>query len=267
VAEVFYYLLVVYFFNSDDDLLDNHYPTTPKVVCSALNHMKALFIKRLWLTVRNRKALFSQIVLPTVFVSISMTIALTAPRMTDPEPIEMSTAQFFKATQPKGNFVPFSVKFSEAMRTRRNVNKSDSDIFSERLAKTLFLPSGIGASCLLKGSEKQFIKSATEVSDHELVNIDSEQFEEMCKTYLKDRSSVAIQNINKMPVFGASYHLPTQNDTCYCRADNSWVTCEESFKAQHWQLPIGDVIQDVTPTVNNVYDYFLRTVDDYRRHR
>ena len=123
---------------------------TNRVQCKWLNHFKAVLLKRFYYTLRNRKALLSQIILPAIFVSISMTIALTAPKNSDPEPLVMSTAQYYDLTQPRGNFIPFSIHTpNETSEYSDSLHLTE---FSRKLAETLFLPSGIGASCVLKSN-------------------------------------------------------------------------------------------------------------------
>lgn len=114
-------------------------------------------LKRLFYMLRNRKALLSQIILPAVFVSISMTIALSAPKNSDPNPLVMSTAQYYDLTFPEGNFIPFSI-YSPNM-SFTSPNNSHSLNFSRKLAETFFLPSGIGASCVLKANGTSAFRS------------------------------------------------------------------------------------------------------------
>jgi ATP-binding cassette subfamily A (ABC1) protein 2 len=108
------------------------------------NHFKTVLLKCFFYTLRNRKALLSQIILPAIFVSISMTIVLTALKNSDPEPLVMSTAQYYDLTKPRGNFIPFSIH--ELNKTSKHLNSLYVTKFSEKLADTFFMPSGIGAS-------------------------------------------------------------------------------------------------------------------------
>ena len=106
-------------------------------------HLKALFVKRIRYTLRNRKGILSQIILPAIFVSISMTIALAAPKENDPPKMTMSTGQYSNLMKPRGNFVPFYVENSTIANNRK-------DGSSNKLIKTMqFLPSGLGSDCTL----------------------------------------------------------------------------------------------------------------------
>lgn len=79
-----------------------------------------------------------------------MTIALTAPKISDPEPLAMSTAQYYDLTKPRGNFIPFYIHTTND--TFKHSSIEDSNNFSRKLVETFFQPSGIGASCVLKSN-------------------------------------------------------------------------------------------------------------------
>lgn len=73
-----------------------------------------------------------------------MTVALTAPQVQDLPAKVLSPAQYYNYTQPRGNFIPYSV-----------VRKSASSVWSgdanaEQLVKTFRLPSGVAATCVLR---------------------------------------------------------------------------------------------------------------------
>ena len=110
-----------------------------------INHLRALLVKRFIYMRRNQKGIISQIVLPAVFVSIAMTVALSAPSVDDLPPLVLDPAQYYNVTWPRGNFITFAnrnpnVKF----------NSSSTDAKSSQLIETFHLPSGVGATCLLK---------------------------------------------------------------------------------------------------------------------
>ena len=69
---------------------------------------RALMIKRIIHVKRNRKLLFSQIILPAIFVSIAMSMALSAPLFGDPGPFDLSPDQYHNSTLPKGFFTPIT---------------------------------------------------------------------------------------------------------------------------------------------------------------
>jgi len=102
-----------------------------------LNHFRAVIVKRFHFIARNWKGLFSQILLPALFVSIAMTVALSAPKNEDLPPLELSPTQYFNLTQPKGNYIPFSNEHSSP-RALKYLNDSGPD----DLIGTFHLPSG-----------------------------------------------------------------------------------------------------------------------------
>lgn len=73
-----------------------------------LQQFTTILLKRFYCTKRNWKGLFSQILLPAFFVSIAMSVALTAPKVEDLPPLVLSTSQYYNYTQPKGNVIPYS---------------------------------------------------------------------------------------------------------------------------------------------------------------
>ena len=102
-----------------------------------LNHFRAVIIKRFHYITRNWKSLFSQIILPALFVSIAMTVALSAPKDEDLPPLELSPSMYFNVTQPRGNYIPFSNERSSPRALKYLKDKGPDD-----LIKTFHLPSG-----------------------------------------------------------------------------------------------------------------------------
>uniref|UniRef100_A0A2C9KDK8 Uncharacterized protein n=1 Tax=Biomphalaria glabrata TaxID=6526 RepID=A0A2C9KDK8_BIOGL len=109
------------------------------------NHFKAVIIKRFHYITRNWRSLFSQIILPAIFVAIAMTVALAAPSVDDLPPLELSPVQYTNVSLPNGNFIPFT---NERLSRPSSVNPLDADAY--RLQASLTLPSGVGSSCLLQ---------------------------------------------------------------------------------------------------------------------
>ena len=103
-----------------------------------LNHFRAVIFKRFHYITRNWKGLFSQIILPALFVSIAMTVALSAPKDEDLPPLEMSPSQYYNVTQPKGNYIPYSNEHDS-----NRAMKYLSDAGPIDLINTFKLPSGL----------------------------------------------------------------------------------------------------------------------------
>jgi len=113
--------------------------------CLLLQQFFAIIVKRFYYIRRNWRGLFSQILLPALFVCIAMTVALTAPQVQDEPPITLSPAQYFNYTQPKGNFVPYTNNAAG-----EKPPEWSHDAPTDSIVQSFHLPSGVGATCLLK---------------------------------------------------------------------------------------------------------------------
>ena len=113
-----------------------------------LNQFRAIIIKRFHYITRNWKGLFSQIILPALFITVAMTVALSAPEADDMPAIELSPSQYFNVTQPRGNFIPFT----DESQGRFNRSYFTQDAGPSKLMKTFRLASGVGATCVLKSA-------------------------------------------------------------------------------------------------------------------
>ncbi|XP_059192402.1 ATP-binding cassette sub-family A member 2 [Centropristis striata] len=110
-----------------------------------LSQFHGLIIKRFHCAKRNTKGLFSQILLPAFFVCVAMTVALSVPEIGDLPPLMLSPSQYHNYTQPRGNFIPYA---NEDRRQYRS--KQSPDANPRKIINTLHLPSGVGATCVLK---------------------------------------------------------------------------------------------------------------------
>lgn len=110
-----------------------------------LQQFMAIIKKRFVYIRRNWKGLFSQILLPALFVCVAMTVALTAPQVRDQPPVILSPAQYFNYTQPRGNYIPYTNIGEEDVAQPWSLDASAQD-----LIQTFRLPCGISATCVLK---------------------------------------------------------------------------------------------------------------------
>ena len=67
-------------------------------------------LKKFIFTIRNWKAMVSQILLPVIFVTVAMFLGIIGgPKVQDEPPLEMSTAQYFNSSKGLGShYVPYS---------------------------------------------------------------------------------------------------------------------------------------------------------------
>ncbi|XP_021369630.1 ATP-binding cassette sub-family A member 2-like isoform X2 [Mizuhopecten yessoensis] len=246
-----------------------------------LNQLRAVLIKRFHYITRNYKGLFSQIILPALFVSVAMTVALSAPKVKDPPPIELSPSQYFNVTQPKGNYIPYTNE------NPRITNYSDSlDAGPLELMQTFHLASGVGATCVLKSTHDRTF------GFHNPSNItgNQKQFELLYRYYETQCGKVfvsgihiksyvpRVQIINNEDNLDDNYTIPSPESpseeikyypTCHCAKDKSGFVCPGSSTFSHppdFQVVTRDKVQNVTGT--NTEKFLLYTQDAlYRLHR
>ena len=110
-------------------------------------HMKQMYsilVKRFLYNRRNWKSMLVQIILPSCFICIAMTVALSAPGFFDLPELELTTAQYFPLTQAQGGVdVPF---FYLPKSVHQNKSPAAS---SSEIVNTLRYLIGIGSTCVL----------------------------------------------------------------------------------------------------------------------
>lgn len=67
----------------------------------------AIVKKKYLYTKRNLKGLFTQLILPCIFVGVAMTVALKSLSVEDTKPVNLSAMQYYNFTKVKGHFIPF----------------------------------------------------------------------------------------------------------------------------------------------------------------
>ncbi|KAK3577511.1 hypothetical protein CHS0354_026468 [Potamilus streckersoni] len=245
-----------------------------------VNHFRAVIVKRFHYITRNWKGLFSQILLPALFVSVAMTVALSAPKDEDPPLLELSPSQYFNLTQPRGNYIPFSNEHVSE-RSQKYLNDASPD----DIIRTFHLPSGVGATCVLK---KPFNNSFDSDIFHSL-NISQQTFELLSRYYEPGCERVFVSGIrleNYVPQaavistkgqadqINSTSHPPDVKGkyypSCYCSADNTGYICSEDGYSMPPQFRVvtRDILQDITQsTADPDGKYYLYTTDAYRLHR
>ncbi|XP_056600911.1 ATP-binding cassette sub-family A member 2 isoform X1 [Triplophysa dalaica] len=115
-----------------------------------LRQFHGLIVKRFHCAKRNTKGIFSQILLPAFFVCVAMTVALSVPEIGDLPPLILSPSQYHNYTQPRGNFIPYANEDRLQYRSDKTISKMSPDATPQWIVNTLRLPSGVGATCVLK---------------------------------------------------------------------------------------------------------------------
>lgn len=215
----------------------------------------ALILKRFHHARRNFKGVISQILLPAIFISIAMTMALSLPHRPDLPSLQLTPSMF-----PRENYIPFG---NEAKGTNR---------LAERLERTLTLPSGVGATCCFQSTK--FVQvNTTQISKELLAHL----FDKSCRESVDDVSSVYLKpNSAKLKYIytngsADSSESITHKDTgrgCTCSANGTWYICQKGAagtRPKELRTITLDTLQNVTG--RNMSKYLLYTTQTFREHR
>ncbi|UYV63452.1 ABCA2 [Cordylochernes scorpioides] len=230
----------------------------------------AILAKRYWYTKRNWKGLFSQILLPAFFVSVAMSVALTAPKLEELPPLVLSPSQYFNLTQPQGNVIPFA-----------NNGRDSSwmtDANSSSLVNTLIhMPSGVGATCVLKHAFNNTFE--------EDLNFNVREFSLLAKYFEPSCESVFLpglppKNFVPLPPTASPQFSPTSTDPsvtpvkerfypyCHCSEDGTGFVCQNygfTPDPPTYKVVTGDILLDISG--QREQEYYLYTTDAYRLRR
>uniref|UniRef100_A0A4W3GWH1 ATP-binding cassette sub-family A member 2 n=1 Tax=Callorhinchus milii TaxID=7868 RepID=A0A4W3GWH1_CALMI len=258
-----------------------------------------LIVKRYHCAKRNTKGLFSQILLPAFFVCVAMTVALSVPEIGDLPPLILSPSQYHNYTQPRGNFIPYA---DEERNEYRYLIKLSPDASPQQIAKTFHLPSGIGATCVLKtpyNSTLDQLVQTLNLSTSETKMLASKYFDSMCLDSFtqglplsnfvplppspapSDFPDGGIEdgmhpwNLTTVPTaikepFTSSPSLPHKVHEpvrCTCSMQGTGFSCPSGVGGRTPQIKVvtGDILVDITG--RNVSEYLLFTSDRFRLHR
>lgn len=232
-----------------------------------LNQFRAIIVKRFYYIRRNWKGLFSQILLPALFVCIAMTVALSAPGLEDLPALELSPSQYFNLTQPRGNFVPYSNH-----KAGQPFNQSN-DAGPDQLIRTFLYPSGIGATCVLKSPFNTTFD--IDYLKHKNYKLLLKYFEPSCEKVFVH--GLPLENfVPPLPIHDKKHQIdyskpkPAERyyTLCSCAKDGSGFVCPENDGHKtpvSKKLVTSDIIQDLSNS--NPEKFLLFTTDKYRLHR
>ena len=208
----------------------------------------ALLTKRVHHTRRNKKALLTQILLPALFVSIAMTVALAQPKADTYPRLVLSPTMF----HPPPYYIPYS-----------NTGKDNTGM-AKRMEETLKLASGIGSDCVLRYKNSS-IREDFIVSD--LRKDLLKYFDDFCY------EQVGKSQPERKPLSSNSYYINAKasrkdkNLKCKCDAKYWKFVCDKDVEGH------PNVTKTVTmDTLLRIYDqkidnYLLYTSNKYRRMR
>uniref|UniRef100_A0A8C3JT61 ATP-binding cassette sub-family A member 2 n=1 Tax=Calidris pygmaea TaxID=425635 RepID=A0A8C3JT61_9CHAR len=260
-----------------------------------LRQFHGLIVKRFHCAKRNTKALFSQILLPAFFVCVAMTVALSVPEIGDLPPLILSPSQYHNYTQPKGNFIPY------ANEERREYRLSP-DASPQQLVNTFHLPSGVGATCVLKTAFNNTLDQPMQtlnLNSNESKMLAAKYFDAMCIDSFTQGlplsnfvppppspapsdypisvdedllrawnsttfSSTMKETVTSAPALPRIVHEPIK---CTCSMQGTGFSCPSGVGGHPPQMKVvtGDILADITG--RNVSEYLLYTSDRFRLHR
>uniref|UniRef100_A0A8B9NTE8 ATP-binding cassette sub-family A member 2 n=1 Tax=Apteryx owenii TaxID=8824 RepID=A0A8B9NTE8_APTOW len=264
-----------------------------------LRQFHGLIVKRFHCAKRNTKALFSQILLPAFFVCVAMTVALSVPEIGDLPPLILSPSQYHNYTQPKGNFIPYANEERREYRIRLSPDASP-----QQLVNTFHLPSGVGATCVLKTAFNNTLDQPMQtlnLNSNESKMLAAKYFDAMCidsftqglplsnfvppppspapsdypisvdEDLLRAWNSTTfsslpavLETITSAPTLPRIIHEPIK---CTCSMQGTGFSCPSGVGGHPPQMKVvtGDILADITG--RNVSEYLLYTSDRFRLHR
>uniref|UniRef100_A0A670YQ04 ATP-binding cassette sub-family A member 2 n=1 Tax=Pseudonaja textilis TaxID=8673 RepID=A0A670YQ04_PSETE len=260
-----------------------------------LRQFHGLLVKRFHCAKRNSKAIFSQILLPAFFVCVAMTVALSVPEIGDLPPLILSPSQYHNYTQPRGNFIPYANE-------ERGNHQSSPDASAQQLVSTFYLPSGIGATCVLKSTFNSTLDQQVQslnLNSNESKMLAAKYFDAMCldsftqglplSNFVPPPPSPAPSDYpfsldeDLLRTWNFTTFPPTVKETvtstpaqpsivhesirCTCSMQGTGFSCPSGVGGHPSQTKVvtGDILVDITG--RNVSEYLLYTSDRFRLHR
>ncbi|XP_068460547.1 ATP-binding cassette sub-family A member 2 isoform X2 [Clinocottus analis] len=261
-----------------------------------LSQFHGLIVKRFHCAKRNTKGLFSQILLPAFFVCVAMTVALSVPEIGDLPPLILSPSQYHNYTQPRGNFIPYANEDRAQYRSQVSPDASP-----QKIINSLRLPSGVGATCVLKtpfNSTLDQLAQTLNPSANDSKTLAARYFDSMCLDSFTQ--GVPLSNFVPPPPSPApsddpdprfedglwnftvapptAVHEPVTSPPtlplsireavrCLCSTQGTGFSCPSGVGGRPPVMKVvtGDILVDVTG--RNVSEYLLFTSDRLRLHR
>ncbi|XP_030646875.1 ATP-binding cassette sub-family A member 2 [Chanos chanos] len=261
-----------------------------------LRQFHGLIVKRFHCAKRNTKGLFSQILLPAFFVCVAMTVALSVPEIGDLPPLILSPSQYHNYTQPRGNFIPYANEDRLQYRS-----KLSPDASPQKIVNTLRLPSGVGATCILKTPFNSTLDQLAQTLNPYANNsktLAARYFDSMCLdsftqgvplsnfvppppspapsddpdpsfedglwNYTAAPPTTVHETMTSPPTLPLSIHEPVR---CICSMQGTGFSCPSGVGGRPPLMKVvtGDILVDITG--RNVSEYLLYTSDRLRLHR
>ena len=223
----------------------------------------AIIIKRFIFNYRNMRGLATQILLPAFFITVAMTVALTAPGFSDPPPITLSTSMFSHLNEL---YTPVSGLNNYKYKNLSQIYSLNANSYD--LSETISYPSGIGSTCLLNNP----YMNQTDLYLNNLTGLSCE------KVYNNKYKSYEINDINWIKMYENNQRLFNRtyiliNTTkekyysiCQCLTSQSKFSCQTFLKPNLYNLITNDKIYNITNEQNEIL-YYLYTTDNHHLDR
>ncbi|CAF0720825.1 unnamed protein product, partial [Brachionus calyciflorus] len=232
--------------------------------------IKSMVIKRFLYNKRNWKSLITQIVLPACFVSIAMTVALSAPGFLDLPPLELTPAQFYPLTKPEGIYIPFSYRPNLTDSHHKSANTTE-------IINSLFVLAGLGSTCTLnkQGLNLQDLIIKNYTKKGVLLNQSYFGYSDSCKNVFNQNSDFnyfplnnksSSQNFLLMDGKKNPSKFKSYTPKCNCLEDNSGFICSGLYEIPpDFKTLTHEILLNITG--ENETNYYLSTTDLYRLKR
>nr|XP_038044003.1 ATP-binding cassette sub-family A member 2 isoform X9 [Anas platyrhynchos] len=215
----------------------------------------------------------------------------------DLPPLILSPSQYHNYTQPKGNFIPYANEERREYRIRLSPDASP-----QQLVNTFHLPSGIGATCVLKTAFNNTLDQPMQtlnLNSNESKMLAAKYFDAMCIDSFTQGlplsnfvppppspapsdypisvdedllhawnstifSSAIKETVTSAPALPRIIHEPIK---CTCSMQGTGFSCPSGVGGHPPQMKVvtGDILADITG--RNVSEYLLYTSDRFRLHR
>lgn len=250
------------------------------------NQFVALLTKRFHYIRRNQKSLFSQLLLPALYVTLAMSVALSAPHISDLPQIILTPSQYHPLEYPDSNIVPYANDDISNSREEYMVYSSlNGDSGPMKIASTFTYPAGIGASCILKTPFNGTLDLMVEKANFSSINLTAQYYDPMCVNSFKKgeplsnyvpRSEDSFEEDEWANRGNTSVHIKKESHSgpmilekrCYCKKNGFGFLCPPDVGSpdptEH-KVITSDVLLDCN--TRNLSEYMLYTTDKFRLHR
>ncbi|CAF4637163.1 unnamed protein product [Rotaria sp. Silwood1] len=223
----------------------------------------SIILKRFIFNYRNMRGLATQILLPAFFITVAMTVALTAPGFADPPPILLSTSMFSHLNYL---YTPVSSLNDYKLRNISQISRLNANPYD--LTETIRYPSGIGSTCLLNNpymnATRLTFENFTGSSCGKVYHMEFNSFTENDINWSKmfeNNQTYFNRSYQPDTTFTEKYYSP-----CQCSTSQSRFLCSTFFKPISQYLITNDRILNITKEQNEIL-YYLYTADNHHLDR